>query len=112
MIQFAIAILLFCSPAFAVQVHEHYGQMDSVRPVQEPYVPEYQGQKDRYDEAKLRNDPEVLISSVPKQTGVTISSAKVALPVAESNDGILVSSCIEYNGQCNSSKYFSTTVEE
>jgi hypothetical protein len=112
MIQFAIAIILFCSPAFAVQVHTHHGQMDSIRPVQEPYVPEYQGQKDRYDEAKLRNDPEVLISSVPKQTGVTIPEAKVALPVASSNDGILVSSCIEYNGQCNSSKYFSTTVGE
>lgn len=38
--------------------------MDSIGTFRHSYTPEYRGQKDRYSEATLRNDPEVLVALV------------------------------------------------
>ena len=56
--------------------HSGSNLADSIRVPVSKYTPEYSGQVDRYDVAKIQNDPEVLVS-LPKPT---IKPKKIICP--------------------------------
>jgi hypothetical protein len=73
---------------------------------------EYAG-KQRYSEAVLRNDPEVLVSA-PREKAITYTAKKEdsKVQVIEKDPEVLVSACVEMNGECQKSKYFTTAVSQ
>ena len=80
-----------------------------------PYIPKYAGQKDRYDVAVLKNDPEVLFSDAKHKSG-PVYIAKKEDSVITANDAqdkdVTISSCVEWNGECQQSDEFHATVTE
>jgi hypothetical protein len=97
--------VLLCSPtyafedeAFKLAKHEYNDRM------------EYAG-KQRYSEAVLRNDPEVLISSPNKPVIYEARKVDSVITEVKKDESIIVESCVEYNGKCEPSSEFRTVVK-
>ena len=99
-----ILLILTCNAygfedeAFKLTKHEYNDRM------------EYAG-KQRYSEAFLRNDPEVLISSPNKPVVYEARKRDSIVMSVEKDPDIIVTSCVEYNGECKPSREFQATAE-
>jgi hypothetical protein len=82
-----LVMMLVCSTCWAFQAEDRTGTVFHNQPV---YIPQYVGQKDRYDEALLRNDPEVLVSTPKKIVKEDIVVAENQVAKAEPKPGIEV----------------------
>lgn len=75
-----LIFFLLCSSAFG---------MDTLGPVfqnESRYVPEYRGQKDRYNESQFKYDPEVLVSSSKKRTPVFVAKEEDSVIVEKESE--------------------------
>lgn len=88
-----------------------YNAHESIRPREQEYRPQYDGHKDRYSEAALRNDPEVLVAKAEHDSRPVYPAKDSVVKSAPIPEDVIVSSCVEYNGECTQSEYFQATVK-
>lgn len=104
MLVFVLMATLYVVTCFgSVQIHTSYEEMDTIKKMEPEYVPQYRGQKDRYNEALLRNDPEVLVAKskpvpTPKPEPVPVVTPE---PVVESEIVVKTQFCDEGDVNCS-----------